>query len=430
MNQIAELVDYLNEKDNLYLYGAGNIAKLLTTCLERKKIVVQGYVVTKKEKTQIEYNGKKIWSLEELKESDVDLSIWNVVVAIKGRCLDIKSICANIGFGSIIFLSEKLIEELQHWEMEHVFDGNHNQYQFYMVYPMQEKNMAIVTDKQKGLPIFRVFEYTHVRQKDILLEHCTIETYENQFGPLHILPNRTPGRILSDHDLTGDVELYVATSHLDHVEAEQFKKEGLRPIQVGAALTSVRKGCQTDDIGDNISDRNRDFCECTGLYWIWKNTSGQDYVGLEQYRRKLKINSSSITWLKRNGVDVVLALPQFAMLKVKDFFSDRIISQYDWQLMKKFILEYDKDYQSVLENYDEAWFYFSCNLCLFKREWFDRYCEFAFAIAFKIDDFYKQKGVIRQDRYMGYIFENLLSVFMMYHYREMKVVCTEVEWIE
>jgi hypothetical protein len=31
---------------------------------------------------------------------------------------------------------------------------------------------------------------------------------------------------------------------------------------------------------------------------------------------------------------------------------------------------------------------------------------------------------------MGYIFENLLSLFVMKHYKEMNVVCTEVEWIE
>lgn len=47
-----------------------------------------------------------------------------------------------------------------------------------------------------------------------------------------------------------------------------------------------------DNIGDNISIRNREFCECTGLYWIWKNIDiyNLDYIGIMQYRRQLILN--------------------------------------------------------------------------------------------------------------------------------------------
>ena len=47
-----------------------------------------------------------------------------------------------------------------------------------------------------------------------------------------------------------------------------------------------------DDTGDNISDRNREFSECTGLYWFWKNYDFQtlEYVGVFQYRRQLILN--------------------------------------------------------------------------------------------------------------------------------------------
>ena len=55
------------------------------------------------------------------------------------------------------------------------------------------------------------------------------------------------------------------------------------PLQVGK-VQGVFLGCQGDDSGDNISDRNAVYHEPTGLYWAWKNVQA-DYLGLCHYRR-------------------------------------------------------------------------------------------------------------------------------------------------
>lgn len=66
------------------------------------------------------------------------------------------------------------------------------------------------------------------------------------------------------------------------------------PIQVGAAISNFDLGLQRDDRVngepcDNISAKNKSYCELTALYWAWKNIKkiypGLKYIGLNHYRR-------------------------------------------------------------------------------------------------------------------------------------------------
>ena len=58
------------------------------------------------------------------------------------------------------------------------------------------------------------------------------------------------------------------------------------PLQVGRALHDDL-GYIGDDTGDNISALNGYYSELTGVYWIWKNVTNADYVGICHYRRYL-----------------------------------------------------------------------------------------------------------------------------------------------
>ena len=80
-----------------------------------------------------------------------------------------------------------------------------------------------------------------------------------------------------------DIALYVCC----HRESEIPKHPLLRPIQVGAALAEQHfPGFLYDDDGENISERNRAYCELTAQYWAWKN-SHAEYCGFFHYRRFL-----------------------------------------------------------------------------------------------------------------------------------------------
>ena len=85
------------------------------------------------------------------------------------------------------------------------------------------------------------------------------------------------------------------------------------PLQVGRALHEDY-GYLGDNTGDNISDKNPYYSELTGLYWIWKNYTDADYLGLCHYRRYF-LNQNGARMIESDymdilsGHDVIIAKP-------------------------------------------------------------------------------------------------------------------------
>ena len=62
---------------------------------------------------------------------------------------------------------------------------------------------------------------------------------------------------------TGNVRIYVMT----HKQFQQQLPNIYQVLHVGAK-GKVDLGYLRDDIGDNISNKNPNYCELTGLYWM------------------------------------------------------------------------------------------------------------------------------------------------------------------
>lgn len=428
MNEIENIIQEIKNKDSIYLYGAGVVARRCYKLFDDYGLNVCGFFVSEQGDNPDQLFGKPVLSFGEIVGNSSEYEQSTLFYAIKTDKILALDKVANINFGQVIFPSNLFYNKVRVQIWMKLFNEHQNMYNLVVPQYCGENNMYLLKKKNTDEVFFRVFESGGMIEDFNFLntdEFCDL--FEEQFGKLNIFCDRK-----RTNDCKLNISLFVATSHLDkmNVREDTTLKSYEKPIQVGAALTDIRKGCITDNTGDNISIENANYCECTGLYWAWKNTDDCDYVGLEHYRRRLKLPEKIDGYLMENDIDVILALPQYVMKKPIDFFVNVHVSGLDWKLMKEFITEYDSSYHDIVERYEESLFYFSCNLCLFKKTWFDRYCEFAFSVSKKIDQFYKDKNIIRQDRYMGYIFENLLSMFMMKHYDEMNVVCTEVEWVE
>lgn len=419
-----EFLEYLNIRTHLYLYGAGVVAKRVLRFCGANNISVEGFIVTEKAETDGDIEGLPIISIDEAKviAEQIDVLISVKVNAYGGTC-SWNDDLFDIPFHSRFILPPKTNEWLITWVEEYEIQQikekllncaidieNEN----------VEQNHLVVTDKDSNC--FCRCEKGELSNKlEAFNSNCSRDILVSLYGEIKEVPFE--GEICVEN-----TDSYVVLCHLDKVDASDIAMEGYIPIQVGAALTDIRKGCQMDDTGDSISAKNRDYSECTAIYWIWKNTSSQDYVGINHYRRRLLIDQTGINYIKDNSIDVVLALPHFCAETVEEFFM-RFVSKHDWQLMKEKVGLLYPEYAALWEIYENTHFYFHGNLALWKREWFDKYCEFAFSITEQIEAEYDRRGIIRQDRYMGFLFENLTSFFIMAHKDEMKIACTQMKWI-
>ena len=86
-----------------------------------------------------------------------------------------------------------------------------------------------------------------------------------------------------------DIKIIVAT----HKKYWMPSDDIYLPVHVGKK-GKTDLGYQGDDTGDNISDKNTNYCELTGLYWAWKNLKA-DYKGLAHYRRHFMVKGSKGT---------------------------------------------------------------------------------------------------------------------------------------
>lgn len=145
-------------------------------------------------------------------------------------------------------------------------------------------------------------------------------------------------KALRNHDDEVDKSsvIYAVKSEADSPLATDVPLERYESfIQAGRALADEQlKECRyVDNTGDNISDRNRQMCELTAMYWIWKNADAE-VVGIEHYRRRFLLPASWSAIIQDGDADVILPVPLYVSPSIKDNY----VSRHDigpWNSMLK-----------------------------------------------------------------------------------------------
>lgn len=198
------------------------------------------------------------------------------------------------------------------------------------------------------------------------------------------------------------------------------------PIHVGKTGKEAI-GFAGDDTGENISYKNKNYCELTGLYWAWKNLEA-DYIGLAHYRRHFTGSSMLSRMLYGKKESVLGRSKLIAMLNSHDiilpakrrYFIETNRSHYnhahharDLDLTEQIIREdYPEYIRAFTRVMGRTWAH-RFNMFIMRRDYFDSYCEWLFSILAKLEEKIDLSGYNTYNaRVFGFISERLLDVWL------------------
>ena len=214
-----------------------------------------------------------------------------------------------------------------------------------------------------------------------------------------------------------DVKIIVAT----HKTYRMPSDEMYIPVHVGAAGKNSL-GYTGDTTGANISEKNKNYCELTGLYWAWKNLNA-DYIGLSHYRRHFSIKPQSDRWasiLTKEQLELLLKDCDVVLPKPRNYFIESNYSQYahahhaiDLDTTRAILSEKYPEYIPVYDNYMKRTTGHRFNMFIMKKEKFDAYCSWLFDVLFELERRLDISQYSQNDsRVFGFVSERLIDAWL------------------
>lgn len=312
-------------------------------------------------------------------------------------------------------------------------------------------------DKNQVEVLIATPEMVHDEIEEILVNYgfnnrirLTSKRWAEMMDEYHAhLGSFTPLKALTVGSVEPIISVLSAKSHVDKALKRSYEfPDYMEPIQVGRDLCDKTVADIMDNVGDNISRKNCNYCELTALYWMWKNrlydevevdnndvcvqseekatdkclnTDDRLYYGLAQYRRMFELSEDDLLRLCSNDVDVLLPYPLPYDPDIHEHHK-RYIKDSDWKALNRAIEEVHPEYVEAFEDILQQRFMYNYNVILAKKEVLREYCEWLFPILERVEELSEPKGNERTDRYIGYMGETLETLYFMRNADRLNVV--------
>ncbi len=419
----------------IFVYGAGKNAEKVYLWLSDNGFKLDGYLVTSIDNNPEMIHGIRVEEYDSWMQKKGDLVISSMRPKTRAY-FQVFELLEKRNVRNVFFFSDEELNKLGEKketdgsgtiELHDVFDQG--EYRYVETAPV-ERNHYVFSQMMEGKCDYRwrFSEYYFRRLEgkrinDFFVKLTALDEFQEIYGDYNVIPT---SKIGNEHDV--NCKIYMAASLANKWAIEYDIDPWIEPIQVGTALGNKRIFNIQDDNGDNISNRNKNWSEGTAIYWMWKNARPTDYVGLCHYRRRLAITKQQLENIVTLDIDAVVTIPTFVFDSTYDFLKLHT-PQTDFSLLAKKIREICPQYFDAYETFSKARFYPPCNLFLMKWEIFHMYCEMALPVCLAIDEYYYGIGYRRKDRYMGYLLEVLLGVFLIKNKNIIKTAYTDMVFI-
>ena len=232
------------------------------------------------------------------------------------------------------------------------------------------------------------------------------------------------GVIVGTEIPTDNTKIYVVRSAVDAPLTDDVPLQSYEAfIQAGRAIAGKAiDDCDFfDNTGENISERNRQMCELTAMYWIWKN-SDSDIVGLEHYRRRFILSEDWESVFVDDKADVILPVPLFVNPSLRGNYYLRHDENAWNAMMDAMYSVHPECAEEAKAFFENTGCYSPCNMLITRKDVFDKLCEWLFPILFATMDNSGTLNDSYQNRYPGFLSERLISFYFFYREKELKVV--------
>lgn len=242
-----------------------------------------------------------------------------------------------------------------------------------------------------------------------------------------------------------DVAIFIAT-HKNF--SFPYHSELYIPIQVGE--TSNLPYLSEYQL-ENIAYKNKNFCELTVLYFIWKNIHCP-FVGLVHYRRYFVHKNNTLTKTIRKiqytlGLKTKMFNPNYDFINDKEievifqsgidiivsealiFKEDTVYQQYDkhhhihdWLHIRTIIETLYPEYLPTFDKVSHGHILYPYNMFIGKKHIIDQYCEWLFNILFESEKLIDYRDYDDYNkRVFGFLAERLFTVWIEHHAHHFKI---------